>query len=121
MVFCFPHFFLNIYLLGKTIGEGTFGKVKIGIHKLTNEKVAIKILEKEKIIEVADVERISREIHILKMIDHPNIIHLYEVFIILSKRKKLKIEIIETPKYIFLLMEYLNGGELFDYIVEQKK
>ena len=52
----------------------------MGIHKLTNEKVAIKILEKEKIIEVADVERISREIHILKMIHHPNIIHLYEVF-----------------------------------------
>lgn len=64
---------------GKTLGEGTFGKVKVGIHKITNEKVAIKILEKERIKEVNDVERISREIQILKKIHHPNIIQLYEV------------------------------------------
>jgi 5'-AMP-activated protein kinase catalytic alpha subunit len=60
--------------LGKAIGEGTFGKVKLGTHILTGEKVAVKILEKEKITEEADVERVSREIHILKMIRHPNII-----------------------------------------------
>lgn len=48
------------------IGEGTFGKVKLGTHILTGEKVAVKILEKEKITEEADVERVSREIHILK-------------------------------------------------------
>ena len=44
--------------IGKTIGEGTFGKVKVGTHVLTEEKVAIKILEKDRIIEVADVERV---------------------------------------------------------------
>ena len=67
------------YTIGKTIGEGTFGKVKLGTHNLTEEKVAIKILEKERIKDVADVERVAREIHILKLIRHPNIIQLYEV------------------------------------------
>lgn len=49
----------------------------MGIHIPTGEKVAIKILEKDKIVDVADVERVSREIHILKLIRHPNIIQLY--------------------------------------------
>ena len=70
---------LNQVFKGKTIGEGTFGKVKVGVHILTGEKVAIKILEKEKILEAADVDRIAREIHILKIIRHPNIIQFYEV------------------------------------------
>lgn len=65
--------------LGKTIGKGTFGKVKLGNHNLTSEKVAVKILEKEKIQDVSDVERVAREIHILKLIRHPHIIQLYEV------------------------------------------
>jgi len=56
------------YILGKTIGEGTFGKVKIGKHILTETKVAVKILEKNKIADVADYERVSREIHILKIV-----------------------------------------------------
>jgi len=62
------------YVLGKTIGEGTFGKVKLGTHLLTGEKVAIKILEKDRITDVSDVERVAREIHILKLIRHPSII-----------------------------------------------
>ena len=65
--------------MGKTIGEGTFGKVKLATHIPTGEKVAVKILVKSKIIDVADVERVSREIHILKLIRHPSIIQLYEV------------------------------------------
>jgi len=92
------------YFLQKTIGEGTFGKVKLGLHTLTGEKVAIKILEKERITDASDVERVSREIHILKLIRHPNIIQLYEI--------------IETPKKLYLIMEYASGGELFDYIVK---
>jgi 5'-AMP-activated protein kinase, catalytic alpha subunit len=51
----------------------------MGTHQLTGEKVAIKILEKDRIVEVADVERVQREIHILKLVRHPNIIQLYEV------------------------------------------
>lgn len=61
------------------MGEGTFGKVKLGIHMPTKEKVAVKILEKEKIVDESDIERITREIQILKLIRHPNIIQLYEV------------------------------------------
>ena len=65
------------------------------------------MLEKERICDVADVERVSREIHILKLIRHPNIIQLYEI--------------IETPKKLYLIMEYASGGELFDYIVKHSK
>ncbi len=61
-------------MLEKSIGEGTFGKVKLGTHILTGQKVAIKILEKDRISDTSDVERVAREIHILKMIRHPNII-----------------------------------------------
>lgn len=70
------------YTIGKTIGKGTFGKVKMGIHTLTEEKVAVKILEKIRIKDVGDIERVTREIHILKLIRHPNIIQLYEVIAI---------------------------------------
>lgn len=93
------------YIISKTIGEGTFGKVRLGIHVPTNQKLAVKILEKEKIKEVADVERVTREIFILKQIRHPNIIQLYEI--------------IETPKNLFFIMEHWAKGELFDYIVEK--
>ena len=65
--------------------------------------MAIKILEKDRITDQADVERAAREIHILKLIRHPNIIQLYEI--------------IETPKQLYLIMEYASKGELFDYIV----
>ena len=61
------------YYIDKDIGEGTFGKVRLGTHKLTQENVAIKVLEKSRITDVTDVERVTREIHILKMIRHPNI------------------------------------------------
>lgn len=53
--------------------------MKLGTHVLTGEKVAVKILEKARIVDVADVERVSREIHILKLLRHSNIIQLYEV------------------------------------------
>ena len=95
------------YILGKTIGEGTFGKVKIGMHILTKAKVAVKILEKSKIVDIADVERVSREIHILKIVQHPQVVQLYEI--------------IETQKKLYLIMEYVSGGELFDYIVKHQK
>jgi 5'-AMP-activated protein kinase, catalytic alpha subunit len=100
------------YTISKTIGEGTFGKVKLGYHKITGEKVAIKILEKSRIIDVADIERVSREIHILKLIRHPNIIQLYEVN---------ATQIIEAPARLYLIMEYASSGELFDYIVAQTR
>lgn len=61
------------------MGEGTFGKVRLGTHTLTGEKVAIKILEKDKISDKSDIERVTREIQILKIVRHPNVIQLYEI------------------------------------------
>lgn len=60
----------QLLTIGETLGQGTFGKVKAAIHILTGEKVAIKILEKEKIADASDVERVTREIHILKQLRH---------------------------------------------------
>ena len=65
--------------LGRSLGQGKFGKVRLGTHLITGEKVAIKILEKDKIKDQSDVERVTREIHILKIVRHPNVIQLYEV------------------------------------------
>ena len=70
---------------------------------MTCFQVAIKILKKSKLTEIDDIERVSREIHILKVVQHPNIVQLYEI--------------IETPKALYLVMEFASGGELFDYIV----
>ena len=61
----------------------------MGTHLITGEKVAIKILEKDKIKDQSDVERVTREIHILKIVRHPNVIQLYEVSDILRKTSKL--------------------------------
>jgi 5'-AMP-activated protein kinase catalytic alpha subunit len=83
------------YLIGDTVGEGTFGKVKIAIHIPTGEKVAVKILEKRRIQDQADVRRVNREIKILKKAKHPNIIQLFEV--------------LDTPNTIYLIMENADG------------
>lgn len=73
------------YRIEKTIGEGTFGKVKLGVHIPSEEQVAIKILEKERIQDKEDLNRIAREINILKKLNHPNIIKIYDVRYIYNK------------------------------------
>ncbi|CAL6112637.1 Kinase [Hexamita inflata] len=95
------------YIIGKTIGEGSFSKVKLGTHLLTNERVALKIIEKAKITESADVQRITREIQILKLLQHQNVVRLYEI--------------IDTPRHLYIIQEYMQNGELFDYIVARKR
>ncbi|XP_075257186.1 5'-AMP-activated protein kinase catalytic subunit alpha-2-like [Convolutriloba macropyga] len=95
------------YVLGTTLGSGTFGKVKIAEHKLTGHKVAVKILNRQKIRSLDVVSKIKREIENLKKFRHPHIIKLYQV--------------ISTPTDIFMIMEYVSGGELFDYIVKKGK
>ena len=90
------------YLLLSTIGRGTFSKVKLGLHLPTKQKVAIKILDKEKINDEADIERIRREIHILSILRHPNIVQLYET--------------ITSDNTIYIIMEYIEGKDLFQYI-----
>merc|ERR1712004_113228 len=95
------------YILGETLGIGTFGKVKVGFHQITNHKVAVKILNRQKIKSLDVVGKIRREIQNLKLFRHPHIIKLYQV--------------ISTPTDIFMVMEYVSGGELFDYIVKHGK
>ncbi|XP_005096925.1 5'-AMP-activated protein kinase catalytic subunit alpha-2 [Aplysia californica] len=92
------------YILGDTLGVGTFGKVKIATHQLTGHKVAVKILNRQKIKNLDVVGKIRREIQNLKLFRHPHIIKLYQV--------------ISTPTDIFMVMEHVAGGELFDYIVK---
>ncbi|XP_031494188.1 CBL-interacting protein kinase 32-like [Nymphaea colorata] len=91
------------YELGRTIGEGTFAKVKFAKNTETGQHVAIKILEKDKVLKNKLVEQIKREIATMKLIKHPNVVCLYEVMG--SKTK------------IFLVLEFVTGGELFDKIV----
>lgn len=93
------------YRLGRNLGVGSFGKVKLAEHEPTGKKVAVKILNRHKIRAQQMEEKLKREIKILKMCLHPHIIRLYEV--------------IETTTDVFVVTEYSSGGELFDYIVER--
>ena len=95
------------YLLNEELGSGGFGKVVLGTHIPTGEKVAIKIMNKEQILsDELNKERVLNEISILKTVRHNNIVKLYEVM--------------ETPQKIYLVMEYCDNGEMFDYIVSKK-
>ncbi|XP_043720196.1 CBL-interacting protein kinase 32 [Telopea speciosissima] len=91
------------YEVGRTIGEGTFAKVKFARNSETGEPVALKILDKEKVLKHKMSEQIRREVATMKLIKHPNVVCLYEVMG--SKTK------------IFIVLEYVTGGELFDKIV----
>ena len=93
------------YLIKQKIGEGTFSKVKLGINMFTGQKVAIKILDKMKLIQEEGMERVVRELKILSELNHPNIIKIYKI--------------IEDEKYYYVVMEYCEEGELFNYIVEK--
>ena len=95
------------YMIKKTLGKGTFGKVKLGIYIPTKEKVAIKILEKSKIIEKDDEIRVKREFEMLTLFSHPNVILVAEIF--------------ESGGSFYSVMEYCEGGELFNYIVKNRR
>uniref|UniRef100_A0A6P4DV94 Mucin-17 isoform X5 n=1 Tax=Drosophila rhopaloa TaxID=1041015 RepID=A0A6P4DV94_DRORH len=90
----------------KKLGQGTYGKVQLGINKETGQEVAIKIIKKCKIEAEADLVRIRREVQIMSSVHHPNIIHIYEVF--------------ENRDKMVLVMEFAAGGELYDYLSERK-
>ena len=95
------------YLVQQTIGEGTFGKVKLGIFLPNNEKVAIKVLEKQRIKDKDDKIRVEREFDMLSRFNHPNVILVTEIF--------------ESNESYYSVMEYCEGGELFNYIVRKKR
>lgn len=95
------------YAIGRTIGNGTFANVKEAVHQKTKEKVSIKILQKKLIAESRDKINLSRELRILKRVRHPNIAQLLQTF--------------ETNSNIYIVMEYVQNGELFNLIVQNKK
>ncbi|XP_055495690.1 serine/threonine-protein kinase MARK1 isoform X3 [Leucoraja erinacea] len=113
-----PH--IGNYRLLKTIGKGNFAKVKLARHVLTGREVAVKIIDKTQLnptslqklpgspcpgLPTVDsrITKLFREVRIMKILNHPNIVKLFEV--------------IETEKTLYLIMEYASGGEVFDYLV----
>ncbi|XP_059505103.1 MAP/microtubule affinity-regulating kinase 3a isoform X19 [Stegostoma tigrinum] len=95
-----PH--IGNYRLLKTIGKGNFAKVKLARHILTGREVAIKIIDKTQ-LNPTSLQKLFREVRIMKCLNHPNIVKLFEV--------------IETEKTLYLVIEYASGGEVFDYLV----
>ncbi|GFV94121.1 hypothetical protein TNCV_2957782 [Trichonephila clavipes] len=95
-----PH--IGRYRLLKTIGKGNFAKVKLAKHLPTGKEVAIKIIDKTQ-LNPSSLQKLFREVRIMKILDHPNIVKLFQV--------------IETEKTLYLVMEYASGGEVFDYLV----
>eukprot|EP00049_Salpingoeca_infusionum_P022762 m.8640 g.8640 ORF g.8640 m.8640 type:complete len:643 (-) comp5382_c0_seq1:531-2459(-) len=103
----YPPEILDNYNLKETIGTGGFAKVKLARHKMTGEKVAIKVMEKERLARTNDLKRVALEIEALKQLRHQNISRLYHA--------------VETDERWFLVLEYAPGGELFDYIVARER
>ncbi|XP_047189493.1 serine/threonine-protein kinase BRSK2 isoform X1 [Scophthalmus maximus] len=96
--------YVGPYRLEKTLGKGQTGLVKLGIHCVTCQKVAIKIVNREKLSESV-LMKVEREIAILKLIEHPHVLKLHDVY--------------ENKKYLYLVLEHVSGGELFDYLVKK--
>lgn len=95
------------YILGQTLGEGEFGKVKMGWKRDSSVEVAIKLIRRENLGGNTNrLQKIYREIHILRGLDHPNIVRLHEM--------------VETERHIGIILEYASGGELFDYILNHR-
>jgi serine/threonine protein kinase len=93
---------IDNYIIGKRIGQGAYAVVRVGLHKLLNQKIAVKIYEKFKLLEPNRRKSVKREIKIMEKIDHECLAKLYEAF--------------ESHKQVFLIMEYVNGGSLHGYL-----
>ncbi|KAL9104837.1 MAG: hypothetical protein Q9163_000285 [Psora crenata] len=94
---------IGLYDVKMTLGEGSFGKVKLATHQVTKQEVALKIISRKKLISRDMAGRVEREIQYLQLLRHPHIIKLYTV--------------ITTHQEIIMVLEYA-GGELFDYLVK---
>ncbi|KAI5805678.1 BcSNF1, Snf1-like protein kinase [Geopyxis carbonaria] len=101
-----PEARLGQYRILKTVGEGSFGKVKLAVHEVTGQKVALKIISRKNLTNRDMAGRVEREIAYLQLLRHPHIIKLYTV--------------ITTPSEIIMVIEYA-GGELFDFLVSNGK
>ncbi|TSP36127.1 Serine/threonine-protein kinase SIK2 [Bagarius yarrelli] len=92
---------VGFYDIERTLGKGNFAVVKLARHRITKSEVAIKIIDKTQ-LDAANLEKIYREVEIMKLLDHPHIIKLYQVM--------------ETKNMLYLVTEYAKNGEIFDYL-----
>ncbi|KAL2085528.1 hypothetical protein ACEWY4_018848 [Coilia grayii] len=95
---------VGFYDIERTLGKGNFAVVKLARHRITKTEVAIKIIDKTQ-LDATNLEKIYREVQIMKMLDHPHIIKLYQVM--------------ETKNMLYLVTEYAKNGEIFDYLANQ--
>ena len=93
-------YYVGKYCIYKSLGKGKFGKVRLATHIPTGEKVAIKKIDKTRLNDGA-VERLRREVRIMKRLDHPNVVKLFQGM--------------EGEQHLYLVMEYAEGGDLFRY------
>jgi len=98
-------FIKDFYKIDKVLGKGSFAVVKKGINKETGKEVAIKVIERES-LEDEDEMALQNEVDILGQLDHPNVVKLYEIF--------------DESSRMYLVLELMTGGELFDRIVEKE-
>uniref|UniRef100_A0A1J3EQV9 non-specific serine/threonine protein kinase n=1 Tax=Noccaea caerulescens TaxID=107243 RepID=A0A1J3EQV9_NOCCA len=101
-----PSVLTDRYEVGRLLGQGTFAKVYYGRSVGTNESVAIKMIDKEKVMRVGLSEQIKREISVMRIAKHPNVVELYEVM--------------ATKSRIYFVIEYCKGGELFNKVAKGK-
>ncbi|XP_037050148.1 serine/threonine-protein kinase SIK2 isoform X2 [Bradysia coprophila] len=97
---------VGFYDIERTIGKGNFAVVKLARHRITKNEVAIKIIDKSQ-LDSGNLQKVYREVDIMKRLDHPHIIRLYQVM--------------ETKNMLYIVSEYANQGEIFDYIARYGK
>ena len=102
-----PNILMDRHELGHLPGQGTFAKVYQARSRKTDEIIAIKAMYKGKILTIEMMEQIKREISIMSLVWHPNIVRLYEVM--------------ATKSNIYIIMEYVKGGQLFERVVDKGK
>ncbi|XP_052231247.1 SNF-related serine/threonine-protein kinase-like isoform X4 [Dreissena polymorpha] len=95
----------GLYDLEETIGEGHFAVVKLARHVFTGEKVAVKVIDKNKLDEVSKAH-LFQEVRCMKLVQHPNVVRLYEV--------------IDTQTKLYLILELGDGGDMYDYIMKHE-
>ena len=103
----YPNTKINFYNYGRLIGQGAFGKVNIGLNILTGRIVAIKSFIKDDLKNSENMDKILYETNLMRKLNHPNITKILETF--------------EDDKYIFIIMEYINGGNLFSFVKKRRK
>jgi SNF-related kinase len=94
---------LFYFFIGETIGTGHFAVVKLARHVFTQKEVAVKVIDKRKLDEISKAH-LFQEVMCMKLVQHPNVVRLYEV--------------IDTPNKLYLILEFADGGDMYDYIMK---